>query len=79
MNVLTTKEIECTCLQSNCNNTYLVKFLRPIPQIRQCTMYYLLFLKKNQNVYRQIDTQDLIFAAANILYKYKYIVILYLN
>ena len=29
MNVLTTKEIECTCLQSNCNNTYLVKFLRP--------------------------------------------------
>ena len=23
-------------------------------------MYYLLFLKKNQNVYRQIDTQDLI-------------------
>ena len=60
MNVLTTKEIEFTCLQSNCNNTYLVKFLRPIPQIRQFTMYYLLFFKKNQNVYRQIDTQDLI-------------------
>ena len=59
MNVLTSKEIEFTCLQLNCNNTYLVKFLRPIPQIRQCTMYYLL-LKKTQNVYRQIDIQDLI-------------------
>ena len=59
MNVLTIKEIEFTCLQSNSNNTYLVKFLRPIPQIKRCTMYYLL-LKKNQNVYRQIDIQDLI-------------------
>ena len=47
MNVLTTKEIEFTCLQSNSNNTYVPSKISQTYTTNQ-TMYYLLFKKTNK-------------------------------